>query len=1515
MKKTTHLILMAMAALMLSIGNVNAQSAFLKHRSQEPEWGNFKQQALQHTRQQAKPRLPFLNVAARSLNRAGSQMRVSHQAGMPIHLPKINKKAHPALLASPPSGTQLWGNVIFRDDWDEYDAPYGFYSFDVSGNNISTEMLLSDYELFANGGGAFIDDVFHCVQYDVDPWGGMYAFYFKYDTTNWTRITEVGVDISEQWELIARCTAVDPTTQTVYGIFSTYGGAGMEFGTINYDDFSRTSIADVSIEPMAMACNSKGEIFVISQEGDLYRVDKLTGAFTLVGPTGFEPDAYLQSATFDLKDDHLYWAALRGDRSELLDVDTNTGKASKVADFPHFEEVLCLYAPFIPEDAAPKAVTGLAADFPNGALTGKITFVLPTQTVNGESITGVVGYEILIDGQSVATGQGEAGQSVAEEVTVEPGSHKIKVFTSNEAGRGEQAYVVEWIGPDTPPAISDLLLRYDASTSTATLTWTNPDKGINGGYIDADKLSYTITRFPGCVEVASGYKGDSFSETLEFDQLTALYYTIALSYDGMEGETSTSNHAIVGEALDLPYSQYFDSPDALDLFTIIDNNGNGNTWTLDELEGCASYIDGWSDFEGDDWLITPPVKMKSDRQYIVSFKIRNYWEWYNEMFATAIGKGDNPAEYTEVIPQTMLTSDKFQEFSNVVTVPEDGDYRYGIHAVSPSFCYGMLLDSLVIKEGAKFSAPDSVTSITVEPGAMGAKTASVTFTTPDKTANGQPLTDLSTVIITLDGDDTPVATLTNVSNLTSYTVQVDGIVGDGWHTFTVMACNNNGEDRGVQNSCVAWIGYDVPAAPTNVHMADNLDGTLTLTWEAPGAEGVHGGYVDASQLYYNIYSIVGFEMLEPVEMGIEGLKYVGELSQTGDQELLEWTVAACSAGGEGASTPANTLFSGAPYTLPFHESFAEGGTDMPIWGATESENGWCIFYPQRGFSADDDNGCITFAPYEGGETCTFYSGKISLQGTTHPMLSFSYYAVPGLFDKVAAYVRTPDGQRILLDETDFYALEGEEGWRRMGADLTPMQQYAYINVDFEGHAGEVVSPIYFDNINIRDAAEHDVLVKMEATENVVAGQDITAKVYVENIGFADISDMSVDFYVADQLVESLSGKSVGYLSDDTFTFVHTTLINDAEVLPVKAIVTVDGKTYATELINVNVRQPGYTRIEDLVASAADNGVMLQWTVPQYQGESIVESFEDYEPFSIGGVDGTFGEWRTVDGDKQYTAGFTHISYDNQYDPKGFMIFRPTDFWQLVYPQLSTLDGAQYIAAFSPELVNADDWLISPALSGAQQTVSMYVRSYTENTGLEDFEVRYSTEGNDTANFTTVAYQGQAPLDWTEIQVELPEGATHFAIHYTSKTKVMLMLDDVAFEKGDQTVTGFRVYRDGKAISELQAEATQFVDTTVEDGNHTYNVTILYATGESAFSNDASIIVDQIDMAQLNNVGVKGSHGSIMVLNANELPIEVFTAEGALMYKGVGKSNQQPVNVKRGHYLVKVSNKVFNVMVD
>ena len=530
MKRRIILALIAAATLLLPGAVAQAQTAFRHRLSQEPAWGHFKQ----YTRQQApqlkgKPSLPFLNVTTLTPKRNATSLQATHRPGMPVRLPKAGKAAQPRLLATTASGTHLWGNVIYRDDWEEYAADYGLYSFSVDGDQISTGPLFTDYELYANGGGAFLDDVFHCVQYDVDPWGGLYAFYFKYDTYNWLRINQEGIDISGQWELIARCTAVDPTTNTVYGVFSTFDGTGLEFGTIDYSDLSRTTIASVDIETIAMACDSHGQLYAISQEGDLYRIDKSNGAYSLVGATGFQPEAYLQSATFDLQDDHLYWAALRGDQSVLLDVDTSTGKASKVADFPHVEEVICLYAPFVPADEAPMAVSGLAADFAEGSLTGNVCFVLPEQTVSGQPLTGPLGYEVLVDGVSMATGQGQPGESISQELTLTQGTHKIKVAASNEAGQGAQVFITEWIGPDTPTSVEDLQLTYDAASGTATLTWNNPEKGVNGGYIDTEKLTVNITRHPDEAVVAEHYKGNTFSEVLQPSELTAYSYSVSLT--------------------------------------------------------------------------------------------------------------------------------------------------------------------------------------------------------------------------------------------------------------------------------------------------------------------------------------------------------------------------------------------------------------------------------------------------------------------------------------------------------------------------------------------------------------------------------------------------------------------------------------------------------------------------------------------------------------------------------------------------------------------------------------------------------------------------------------------------------------------------------------------------------------------------------------------------------------------------------------------------------------------------
>ena len=171
MKRRIILALIAAATLLLPGAVAQAQTAFRHRLSQEPAWGHFKQ----YTRQQApqlkgKPSLPFLNVTTLTPKRNATSLQATHRPGMPVSLPKAGKAAQPRLLATTASGTHLWGNVIYRDDWEEYATDYGLYSFSVDGDQISTGPLFTDYELYANGGGAFLDDVFHCVQYDVDPW-------------------------------------------------------------------------------------------------------------------------------------------------------------------------------------------------------------------------------------------------------------------------------------------------------------------------------------------------------------------------------------------------------------------------------------------------------------------------------------------------------------------------------------------------------------------------------------------------------------------------------------------------------------------------------------------------------------------------------------------------------------------------------------------------------------------------------------------------------------------------------------------------------------------------------------------------------------------------------------------------------------------------------------------------------------------------------------------------------------------------------------------------------------------------------------------------------------------------------------------------------------------------------------------------------------------------------------------------------------------------------------------------
>ncbi|WP_253844826.1 choice-of-anchor J domain-containing protein [Prevotella intermedia] len=211
----------------------------------------------------------------------------------------------------------------------------------------------------------------------------------------------------------------------------------------------------------------------------------------------------------------------------------------------------------------------------------------------------------------------------------------------------------------------------------------------------------------------------------------------------------------------------------------------------------------------------------------------------------------------------------------------------------------------------------------------------------------------------------------------------------------------------------------------------------------------------------------------------------------------------------------------------------------------------------------------------------------------------------------------------------------------------------------------------------------------------------------------------------------------------------------------------------------------------------------------------------------------------------------------------------------VNPGLAPHGGSQYAAAVygydsNRKFVAQNNWLISPRLSGRKQEVTFYVMNIATRTGdtsyAEHFDILYSTEGTDTANFVkiksekadgTIAYNESA--NWKYITVEVPEGAKYFAIHHnTPKGKSYIFgVDDVSYEQvstgADDDITEYVIYRDGKKIASVKGNQQTYTNSRVS-GDHVYNVTVMYTSkdgevNESGFSNDASTSATSVNSVE------------------------------------------------------------------
>ena len=563
-------------------------------------------------------------------------------------------------------------------------------------------------------------------------------------------------------------------------------------------------------------------------------------------------------------------------------------------------------------------------------------------------------------------------------------------------------------------------------------------------------------------------------------------------------------------------------------------------------------------------------------------------------------------------------------------------------------------------------------------------------------------------------------------------------------------------------------------------------------------------------------------------------------------------------------------------------------------------------------SYDGDNGCIGWMSEAANEHRWINTGKIDIKSANKPTLFFNYYARPNTPGAIAIEVNK--AQRFGVEEDqvsvfNFAELDGTDPeWFEGQVDLSDYKDLDYILLLFHGFTGAGNVGMLLDNIRVLDLNGTDLAVGVTAPANLTVGVPASVKVKVTNHGVN-----AAEGYV---VTLKANGKEVGSITADealpaglgeaTYNFTYTASVTDGDKVRFEGIVEYDGDENDennNEFVDVNVTQNSLPWIKDLTGELTDDGedVVLSWSsLSDAESITVTEDFERYEDFAVDGNIG--GGWTFYDGDGLSTYSIGIADHPNMNVPMAWQVFNPynagLDMTREGYEELlGSHSGQKYLASFCPDrqadgsVPASDDWLISPELSGDAQTISLYQRAFIPTDGPETYEVYYSSTDTEISSFQRIGDTRQSAVNgWEEVNVDLPQGAKYFAIRKISQDVYMMRIDDITFSvknTGQYKPVGYNIYCDGQFVDQVDANTTTYTHTEAVHGDHTYNVTVVYADGESRFSNTVSIYVTAIKQVT-NNADFA---------NAD---VVVYTTAGAVVAEGRDAIARLP----KGVYVVK-----------
>lgn len=531
----------------------------------------------------------------------------------------------------------------------------------------------------------------------------------------------------------------------------------------------------------------------------------------------------------------------------------------------------------------------------------------------------------------------------------------------------------------TEPAATSATLTY--TEGRMMVTWNPVKSSITGSNLDADKITYTVTRADGSL-AAEGLTETSFSEEIEdTEEYTMHYYVVTVVYDNTYMSKPSQTNLLYTGAYNPPYISDF-YRNGLAGWTVIDANGDGVMWGVEEGDQEASI--GYNPYtQMNDWLITPALRLEKNKVYYVSFSARSSGKTYPERFEVKCGKAATiEGMTTELMKQTQVDDASPVAFTAIVNPDEDGIWYVGFHGISSSNMDHLFLGNVTVESGLSKDTPGAATDLKITDLKKEKLTVELSFNVPEHTISGKPLTSLEKVEINRNGE----LVKTFYRPVPGEKLSFEDMPNNGTVEYSVVAYNEEG--KGLPATISEFVGINLGSAPTNVQIErTDATGEVLVTWN-PITTDIDGRNLTGHDIQYIVAQYEDGTWNQKSEP-ISSLSFTYQAVDPENQQFVQCAVFSYVDGQIGKGKESQMIPVGKPYE-GMDESFADG-TPKYQWGSELTGNFTFvdIFTDEFGVpAADGDNGYLAICCPTFDDGAKIFSGLVSLENISEPSLRF-----------------------------------------------------------------------------------------------------------------------------------------------------------------------------------------------------------------------------------------------------------------------------------------------------------------------------------------------------------------------------------------------------------------------------------------------------------------------------------------------------------------------------------------------